>query len=101
MQRPLDLAAPEFEEAGEFRKGRGMVDLLPDEGLQHARMVGQVIEDLGGGEPPVGDADEAFEAVQHATRSFFSVPAVPADDFLRLCNAKLAMSFRMACNTIV
>jgi hypothetical protein len=70
MQRPLDLAAPEVEEAGEFGEHRGAVDLLPHEGLQHAGVVRHVVQDLGRGEPPVRDADEGFEGMQHADRSF-------------------------------
>ena len=69
MQGPLDLAAPELEEAGELGEVRREVQLLPDEGLQDARMVRHVVQDLGRGQPPVGHADDGVDLLKQ--------PAVP------------------------
>ena len=46
----FELGGPEVEEFAEDREGWGDVEVLPDIGLQKARVIGQVIEDFGGGE---------------------------------------------------
>ena len=46
MKRAVKLAPPEIEEAFQFGVGRRQIVVLPDEGLQHAGMVGHLVEDL-------------------------------------------------------
>lgn len=53
MERAIELPAPEGEEAAEFREFRSKVEILPDESLQHGRMVGEAVEDFGSRQAPV------------------------------------------------
>src|ERR1700679_4268365 len=50
MQRAVELVAPEGEELLQFRKGGCQIVILPDVILQQAGMVGQMVENVGGGE---------------------------------------------------
>ena len=51
MQLAVDVAAPEIEKPAQLGKIRGEIELLPDEALQQIGMVGQVVDDLGSGQP--------------------------------------------------
>src|SRR6266436_773478 len=62
MQLALDIADPEFEEAAENRILRRQVHVLPDEALQQARMIRQVIEDFRRGQAIV---DELQAQIAH------------------------------------
>ena len=53
MEFAFEFAVPEIEEFLEDRETRGEVEVLPDVGLQQAGVVGEVVEDLGGGEAVV------------------------------------------------
>ena len=50
-QPALDMGRPELQEPAQLRELRRHVVMLPDEGLQQARMVRQPVGDLGRGEP--------------------------------------------------
>lgn len=52
MNRAVEFAAPEGEEAAQFGIVRGKIVILPDEGLEKDGVIRQAIEDLGGGQPP-------------------------------------------------
>jgi hypothetical protein len=51
VQRPVELFPPECQEFDQDRKLRGKVVVLPDIGLQQARIIRQMIENTRGGEP--------------------------------------------------
>ena len=51
MQLALDVLFPEGEEALQLGIARRDIELLPDEALDQVRVVGQVVEDLGRGQP--------------------------------------------------
>lgn len=51
MQRPVKLFAPEPQEFDQDRKLRRKVIILPDIGLQQARMIRHMIENMRGGKP--------------------------------------------------
>ena len=51
VQRRVDIVLPEIQEAVELGELGRHVVLLPQEALQHARMIGHPIEDLGGRQP--------------------------------------------------
>src|SRR5690242_4950021 len=46
MELPLDVVRPEVEETAQHGIVRRHVEMLPDEALQHVRMIRHVIEDL-------------------------------------------------------
>ena len=50
VQLAVQRAVPEIEEALQLGEARGHVVFLPDIGLEQGGMVGQVIEDLRGGQ---------------------------------------------------
>jgi len=50
MQPAVDVVAPEIEEALQLRIARRQVQLLPQEGLQQPRVIGQVVQDLRRGQ---------------------------------------------------
>jgi len=51
MQSALDVVRPEIQESPQDREIRREVELLPDIALKQARMIRQVIENLGRREP--------------------------------------------------
>src|SRR6266436_8324430 len=51
MELPLDIAAPKLEKPAQLGKVRGDIELLPDETLQQAGMIGKVVDDLRGRQP--------------------------------------------------
>jgi hypothetical protein len=51
VQLAFDAAFPKFEKAAKLRVIGGEVEFLPDEALQQRRVVRQVVDDLGRGEP--------------------------------------------------
>ena len=53
MQFAVERPVPEGEKFIEDRKFRLQVEFLPDEGLEHAWMVGKVLENLGRRQPVV------------------------------------------------
>ena len=53
VELALELAGPEVQELAEHRVLRGEVQVLPEIGLEQARVVRQVVEDFGGGEAVV------------------------------------------------
>jgi hypothetical protein len=50
MQLAFDIADPEIEEAAQHGKMGGDIEMLPEEGLQHVRVIREMVEDLRGGE---------------------------------------------------
>src|SRR5438067_8609290 len=54
MQRPIELLLPESQEFDQNRELRCNVVVLPDVGLQQARIVGQMIKNARGGEAIAG-----------------------------------------------
>lgn len=50
VQLAVQAALPEAQEFLEYGKLRRQIEILPDEALQHHRMVGQAIEDFRGGQ---------------------------------------------------
>src|SRR5687768_10557387 len=50
VQLAVDVPGPEVEELAQLGIVGIQIVMLPDKGLQQARMVGQVVDDLGGGE---------------------------------------------------
>lgn len=54
MQRSFQVAAPEIQKFVQHRVAWGDIEVLPDEGLQQAGVVRQMIQDLRGGQAIVG-----------------------------------------------
>ena len=50
MQFAFDAAPPELEEPLELGEIGRQIELLPNEALQESRVVGQMVDDLRGGE---------------------------------------------------
>src|SRR5262245_52961631 len=55
IELALEVRLPVLQEAQQAREARVNVVFLPDEGLQQGGMVGQAVEDLGGGEAVAGE----------------------------------------------
>ncbi|ENT04710.1 hypothetical protein C038_01657 [Brucella sp. 63/311] len=54
MERPFDLALPEFDEMVQHRKFGRKIIILLDEKLEKMRVIRHVIEHLGGGQAVTG-----------------------------------------------
>lgn len=52
MQRSVEILGPEIQELVQLGKLWRVVELLLDETLENAGLIGDVIDDLGGGHPP-------------------------------------------------
>ncbi len=48
---PIQRGFPEMQEFLQNREARRDIQILPDIALQQGRMVGQVVENFGGGQP--------------------------------------------------
>jgi hypothetical protein len=64
MQGPINFALPKGQETVQFREIRRMVQLLPNEALQHMRLIGQMIEQFRRRKLPIWDAQHVFQPLK-------------------------------------